>query len=276
VGAEAGTEIILKFAHLFEPKALLGTPSLAEYLIEKTPEVTGEGVEALNIKSLICAGEPGAGIPEVRQRIQKAFRAKLFDVGWGGCSCDYPEYQGLHYLIDDVALLEIVDPQTHEHIPMEDGATGLIVHTQLDGSLGWGGLRASMNDIIQVFTSPCLCGKTGIRFKAVGRADDMLKVKGVMVYPPAVEGVINGFVPKVTGEFRIVLDEPPPRVVPPLKLKVEHGEGTPEDQLGSLAEEITEAMHRRAKIRPKIIWVGPNTLERFLYKKNLIEKTYEK
>ena len=104
----------------------------------------------------------------------------------------------------------------------------------------------------------------------------MLKVKGVMVYPPAVEGVINAFVPRVTGEFRIVLDEPPPRVVPPLKLKVEYGEGVTEDQLESLTEEIAEAMHRRAKIRPKITWVAPNTLERFLKKKKIFEKTYEK
>ena len=92
----------------------------------------------------------------------------------------------------------------------------------------------------------------------------MLKVKGTMVYPPAIEGVINGFVPRVTGEFRIVLDEPPPRVVPPLKLKVEYGESLKEDALESLAEEIGEEMHRRIKIRPKIIWIPPKTLERFV------------
>jgi len=97
-----------------------------------------------------------------------------------------------------------------------------------------------------------------------------------MIYPPAVEGVINGFVPRVTGEFRIVLDEPPPRVIPPLKLKVEYGESIKEEQLPALAEEITEEMHRRVKIRPKIIWIPPNTLERFLKKKKFFERTYEK
>ena len=104
----------------------------------------------------------------------------------------------------------------------------------------------------------------------------MLKVKGVMIYPPAVEGVINAFVPRVTGEFRIVLDEPPPRVIPPLKLKVEYGEHIKEEQLETLAEEITEEMHRRVKIRPRIIWIPPKTLERFLKKKKLFERTYEK
>jgi phenylacetate-CoA ligase len=86
--------------------------------------------------------------------------------------------------------------------------------------------------------------------------------------------VINRFVPRVTGEFRIVLDEPPPRVVPPLKLRVEYGEGTGEDTLEALTEEITEEMHRSIKIRPKIIWIPPKTLERFVKKKKLIEKAY--
>jgi phenylacetate-CoA ligase len=109
----------------------------------------------------------------------------------------------------------------------------------------------------------------------IGRTDDMLKIKGVMIYPPAVEGVINRFVPRVMGEFRIVLDEPPPRVVPPLKLKIEYGENTKEEELEALTEEISEEMHRRIKIRPKITWLPPKTLERFVKKKKLLEKAYE-
>jgi phenylacetate-CoA ligase len=83
-------------------------------------------------------------------------------------------------------------------------------------------------------------------------------------------------VPRVTGEFRIVLDEPPPRVVPPLKLKVEHAENLPPAALDMLKTEIEDAMHNRTKIRPVVTWVNPNSLERFVKKKNLFEKTYEK
>lgn len=276
VGAEAGTEQIIKYLNLFKPKAMLCTPSLAEYMIQKAPEVMGKEVDTLNIKVVISGGEPGAGIPEVRRKIEGAFKAKLYDIGGGGISCDCPEYQGLHYIWDDLTLFELVNPETHELVHLQDGARGLIAHTQLEGVSAWAGLRQSSNDIMEVFTSPCPCGKTGFRFKIVGRVDDMLKVKGVMIYPPAIEGVINGFLPRVTGEFRIVLDEPPPRVVPPLKLKVEYGEGIKGEQLPALAEEITEEMHRRVKIRPKIIWIPPKTLERFLKKKKLFERIYEK
>jgi phenylacetate-CoA ligase len=110
----------------------------------------------------------------------------------------------------------------------------------------------------------------------IGRTDDMLKIKGVMVYPAAIDGVITGFVPRVTGEFRIVLDEPPPRVVPPLRLKIEYGEGVKEEELGRLATEIEETMHMKLKFRPKVLWVPPKTLERFTYKTKFIEKAYEK
>jgi phenylacetate-CoA ligase len=254
---------------------MMCTPSFAEYMTEKANEILGAGVDSLNIKSIVAGGEPGAGIPSVRKKIEGAFNAKLFDMGAGlGCSCDYPEYQGMHWLGDDLAMMELVDQVSHEPIPMEDGATGMAVFSTLAGT-NILGFRQTLGDIMEVTTSPCPCGQTGFRYKVIGRTDDMLKIKGVMIYPPAIEGVINRFVPRVMGEFRIVLDEPPPRVVPPLKLKIEYGEGTKEEELEALTQEITEEMHKSIKISPKITWLPPKTLERFVKKKKLIEKAYE-
>ncbi|MDD1776441.1 MAG: hypothetical protein LUP94_03700, partial [Candidatus Methanomethylicus sp.] len=93
VGAEAGAERILHFIKLFKVDTLACTPSLAEHLIEKAPEVLGENVGDLGITRIFCAGEPGAGIPEVRRKLETSYGAKLYDHGgsWG-ISCDYPEY----------------------------------------------------------------------------------------------------------------------------------------------------------------------------------------
>ncbi|MHB8940509.1 MAG: phenylacetate--CoA ligase family protein, partial [Desulfobacteria bacterium] len=107
------------------------------------------------------------------------------------------------------------------------------------------------------------------------RADDMLKVKGTPVYPAAIQGAINGFVPRITGAFRIVLTEKPPRVVPPLNLKVEFGETIREAELPGLETEIVEKMHRMLHIRPSITWLKPFTLERASKKTQLLEKQYE-
>ena len=206
VGGESGTDRVLKFAKLFNVDTLACTPSLASYLIEKAPEVLGEGVDRLGVKRIFCAGEPGAGVPEIRKRIESAFDARLFDHGAGlGISCDHTEYQGMHHVADDLCYFELVHPESREPIRMTDGAMGLAVHTFLEGE-GFLWFRETLGDVFQVFTEPCPCGRTGFRYKVVGRTDDMLKVKGVMVYPAAIDGVINSFAPRVTGEFRIVLE----------------------------------------------------------------------
>ena len=275
VGAEAGTERILRMAKYFRPTVMRGTPSLAMYLIEKAPEVIGMTVGELGIRVIMCGGEPGAGVPEVRQRIESAYGCRLYDCGAAlGISCHHEEYQGMHQVGDDFLIFELVDPDTKAPLPFENGQRGEAVYSQIEGGgLAW--MRRSMGDIMEVYTDPCPCGQSGFRYKLVGRTDDMLKVKGVMVYPTMIRGVIESYAPRVTGQFRIILEEPPPRVVPPLKLKVEYGEGVPREKLEELAEEISQTMSSKIKIRPKILWVEPRELERSTYKGKVFEKTYE-
>ena len=277
VGAEAGTTRIINFSRLFGGDVLLCTPSLALHLIEKAPEVMGDSVKALGFRILLCGAEPGAGIPEVRKRIETEYGAKLFDGGAGvGVSCDWPEYQGMHWIGDDLVYYELVDPQTGKNVPLEDGHTGLGVFTTLTAEGGGMlGLRMTLGDVHQVFTSPCPCGMSGFRYKIVGRTDDMLKVKGVMVYPAQIKDVVESFTPRTTGAFRILLDEPPPRVVPPLKLKIEFGREVEKGDLEELNRQMEEKLHQAVKIRPKIEWVEPESLERSDKKTQYIEKLYE-
>jgi phenylacetate-CoA ligase len=219
----------------------------------------------------MCGGEPGAGIPEVRRRIESAYGAKLYDLGAGlGVSCDWPEYQGMHWIGDDLVVYELTTPGSGEPVPLADGAEGEAVFTSLVGG-GFGWTRLSLGDVHRVTVSPCPCGATGFRYRIVGRVDDMLKVKGVIVYPAAIDSVIAGFIPRVTGEFRIRLDEPPPRVVPPLKLRVERGCDTPRSALPELEAEIVDCMHDRLKLRPEILWLEPEELPRSEHKTRFIE-----
>ncbi len=277
IGAEAGTERFLQMVKLFKANVLTCTPSLALHLIERCQEVLGEPIANLGVNKLLLGAEPGAGIPEIRKRLESEYGAKVFDLGAGyGVSCDCDEYQGMHWVADDHCYYELVDPETKEPVRMEHGATGLAVFTPLDpdSTMFFANLRFTLNDIHQVFTDPCPCGKSGFRYKIVGRADDMLKVKGVPVYPASIQGVINGFVPQVTGAFRIVLDREPPLVLPPLQLKIERGEELRDDELPGLEQAIGEKMHSLLKVRPAISWLAPNTLERAMKKTQLIEKNY--
>jgi phenylacetate-CoA ligase len=275
VGAEGKTERILMTQNMWKGTVYLGTPSLLEYLIEETPKRIGKQVKDLGFKFLICGAEPGAGIPEVKNKLEKLYGAKMFDIGAGlGFSCDHDEYQGMHWLGDDLSYYELVDPDTKQPIPLAHGARGEMLMTNLRAD-GLVSVRESAGDVHEVLTEPCACGLTGFRYKVVGRADDMLKVKGIMVYPSHIKGVINDFVPRVTGDMRIILDEKPPRVVPPLKIRVEYAAGVPTSQLDALANEISDAMSKRLKINPQIIWAEPGSLERSTYKGKVFEKIYE-
>ncbi len=275
VGAEAGTERLVNFTRLFGGDVLMCTPSLALHLIEKSEDLIGGPISDLGFKILLCGAEPGAGIPEVKNRIESAYKTKLFDAGGGfGVSCDHPDYQGMHWIADDLMYYELINPDTGLPVPLEHGATGLGTMTSL--TLDMPALRTTMGDVHQVFTDTCPCGRSGFRYKIVGRTDDMLKVKGVMVYPAQIKAAVEAMIPKTTGEFRIILDAPPPRVEPPLKVKIEFGENIKEGDLPKLDEEMAEKFHKLVKIRPKIEWVKPFTFERSDKKTAYIVKTYEK
>ena len=187
-----------------------------------------------------------------------------------GISCDEPaeEYKGMHFVSEDHCLLELVDPATKAPVPLADGAVGEMVFTFLD----WRGglfMRYALGDLIQVWTDPCPCGQPGIRFKILGRTDDMLTVKGVNVYPQAVANVIFRFFPRVTGAFRIALDRPGPAVVPPLRIRLEHGEAA--GDLSTLQAELMAAFREELRVAPTLQWLPPGTLPREAGKTRYIE-----
>src|SRR5690606_10730936 len=115
--------------------------------------------------------------------------------------------EGKHHLTPDFALVELIDPETGELIEMVDGAQGEYIFTHLDRR-ACPLLRYRTGDIIRIRTSPCQCGRTGFRMDIVGRADDMLIVRGVNVFPSALQSVIGTFMPDVGGPIQVVLPQP--------------------------------------------------------------------
>jgi phenylacetate-CoA ligase len=110
-----------------------------------------------------------------------------------------------------------------------------------------------------------------MRLKLLGRTDDMLIVKGINIYPSAIKNILERFTPRVTGVFRVVLDRPGHQVTPPLRLKVEYGEGVTEQLLPDLKKEIESYMGDTARVRPQITFVPPFSLERSEHKTRYID-----
>jgi phenylacetate-CoA ligase len=280
-GVERGAEFMLNIAKATKPTVMFCTPSFAQYLIKKAPEITGKKVNALGFKKLLTTGEPGIGLPEVKKLVENAWGIRWYDAlgpttRGNSVSCDMDEFQGMHHVDPDITLWpqDLVDPITIESITVEDGAIGEGVMTDLERE-SCPFIRYAYGDVLQVFTKTCKCGTPGIRFKIVGRADDMLIVKGVNVYPSAIKDILAAFYPKLTGEMRIVLSEKPPRVTPPLKIKAVYSASLEEYQLKELDKEIKAKMHSSLKVTPEIEFVPEGSLETATGKSPLFEKRYE-
>ncbi|GAG93571.1 unnamed protein product, partial [marine sediment metagenome] len=172
VGVEGGTRRVLDFTLLTKPHALIATPSFGEYLIEQAPKLIGKNARELGIRWFYCAGEPGAGIPSLRKKLQEGFGAKVFDHTGGGhafhgISCETEPYPGMHFVSADHCILELVDPETKDPIEISHGAMGEMVFT----FIGWEGgpfMRYALGDLIQIYTEACSCGWPEMRFKILG------------------------------------------------------------------------------------------------------------
>jgi phenylacetate-CoA ligase len=263
VGAEVGSEKLRKIAAHMRPVAICCTPSYGLYLIEQ-----GD-LSELGIRHVICAGEPGAGIPEIAARLSEGFGgATVTDVLGGihavmNVSCS--ARTGMHMLAEDHAIQQLVDPDTGLDVPLTHGAVGVRLKT----TLSWRAqpqLRASVGDVYEVLTDPCACGLTSPRTRVLGRTDDMLIVKGVKLYPAAVQSLIHEMRPRLTGFFRIVLAAPGPRVVPPLRMEVE----VADDGDGEAVLELARRMHSRYSVTPSITAVAHGSLPRTAHKAKLI------
>ena len=132
-------------------------------------------------------------------------------------------------------------------------------------------MRYAYGDVIQTSTTPCDCGRTGVKFKIIGRADDMLIVKGVNIYPEAIRRAILKFCPEVTGFFRIVLDKPGPLVNPPLKIRIETILSVDDKSIPSLEGKMINYFRENLRISPKFIWVPQGFIPRGAKKTKFVE-----
>ena len=229
---------------------LVCTPSYALHLIEVARE-RGQDLSQGCVRLTVHAGEPGASIPPVRARIEAGWGARAYDhagmteVGAYGYEC--AEQAGLH-VNESEFIAEVIDPTTGG--PAQDGE---LVLTNL-GRVGSPVIRYRTGDRVRVVAAPCACGRTFVRLGGgiLGRLDDMLIVRGVNVFPAAIEGVVRRF--PAVDEFQIEvfrdgqLDE--------VRVLVEL-----EDTAG--VRRVQEALREALGIRLEVAAVPPRSLPRY-------------
>ncbi|MBI3666560.1 MAG: AMP-binding protein [Acidobacteria bacterium] len=184
---------------------LVSTPTYALYLAEMAGQ-RGMDLRSSAVRITIHAGEPGASVPAVKRRIEEAWGATCYDHAGatevGAWAFDCEAQSGAIHLNEAEFVFEVIDPQTGE--PVAEGARGELVVTTL-GRAGMPVLRYRTGDLVEMATEPCPCGRTLRHVKGglLGRADDMLIVRGVNLYPSAVDHVIRSLPEIVEYEVEI-------------------------------------------------------------------------
>ncbi len=172
---------------------LVCTPTYALHLAEVAAGL-GLDLASSDIRITIHAGEPGASVPNVKRRIEAAWGARCFDHAGatevGAWAFDCQAEDGAIHLNELEFIFEVIDLQTGKAVA--EGARGELVITTL-GRAGMPVLRYRTGDLVEVTTEPCACGRQLARIKGgvLGRADDMLSVRGVNLYPAVIDNLIR-------------------------------------------------------------------------------------
>jgi len=243
-----------------EATVVMCTPTYALRLAEAARE---EGIDLARsaLRVSIHAGEPGASIPATRERIETELGVESFDhtgateVGPHGFSCAARD--GVH-INESEFIVEVIGADGE----VRDEGDGELVLTNL-GRWCMPVIRYRTGDRVHATRGTCSCGRTLVKLVGgiAGRVDDMVTVRGVNVFPSAIEAIVRRF--DEVGEYRVELARV--REMDELRCIVE----APAD----VAERVGGAIHRELGIRCLVESVAPGTLPRFEMKAKRFNKT---
>lgn len=244
----------------YQARVLVCTPTYALHMASEAKKAGIDLTRQASVRITIHAGEPGASIPSTKGMIEGAWGAKCFDhpgateVGAFGFECE-SQPRGVH-VNEREFIAEVVDPNSGEAV--KEGERGELVITNL-GRLGSPVIRYRTGDLVQPSYKPCRCGRPFMLMQGgvLGRADDMIVVRGINIFPSAIENIMRE-IPEI-DEFRV--DAVQQGALLELKLTLEPG---PEHaSLTGLEEKVTRRFRESIGLRPQVVLVSPGTLPRF-------------
>lgn len=214
-GAGQTTDLIRAILHL-KPTGIHCTPSYLAKIEQRLEREFQMKPGELHLRIGLFGGEPGIQDPAFRRRIEQTWGFTAMDANYGmsevlsifGAECE--ARCGLHFMAAESLIAELKDVGSDEVLPWEPGVVGELVLTHLQRECQ-PLVRYRASDVIRVLaTDRCECGRTSPRFRVVGRADDMVVVRGVNVFIGAIAEVVNHRLDDLTGEFRFSVNRQPP------------------------------------------------------------------
>jgi phenylacetate-CoA ligase len=239
------------------------TPTYALRLSEVADSL-GMNLRQNTVRMLIVAGEPGGNIPSVRQRIESAWGARLFD-HWGmtditSLGIEPEAGPGGLLILETECIAEILEPDTGN--PVSRGQPGELIITNL-GRWGMPVLRYRTGDLVRAATGPCPSGLKLLRLEGgiLGRADDMVTIRGNNVFPSSLEAILREFAE--VAEYRIIVERV--RAMHNLRLEIEPAAAVAEREaeVEQLLARVARAIKDRLNFQAEIAAVACGSLPRF-------------
>jgi phenylacetate-CoA ligase len=223
-------------------------------------------LQASCVRRIIVAGEPGGSVGAVRERIERLWPgARVFDhhgmTEVGPVTFECPVRPGVLHVLENAHFAEIVDPLTDRPVP--PGETGELVLTTL-ARTGSPVLRYRTGDLVvaeprSLTDEPCACGRheLALRGGILGRTDDMMVVRGVNVYPSAVDALVR--TQADVAEYRVWLTTD--AALAELRIEIEPELGCPD--VSALVRRVEKDFDNALSLRVTVTPVPPGTLPRF-------------
>jgi phenylacetate-CoA ligase len=253
---------ILKIEEL-QATAMMGTPTYILGMAETAKSKMGIDPSKLTIERITCAGECGASIPGTKKRMEQAWGAKVYDHAGateiGAWSFECTQQPGGMHVNEGLFLVEIEDVETGEIIE-EPGRRGKMVITALDRE-AQPCVRFDSKDVIEWAPEPCSCGRTSrlIKGGVVGRADDITKVKGVLLAPSAIEEVVRN-IEGLGDEYEVIVEKVGDADQIKLRVEVLPEAGA---QCTLIESELVDQLRLKTNLRYDIEICGCETLPRY-------------
>jgi phenylacetate-CoA ligase len=266
IGADGGADRLLIACRDLGPRAIVGTPNYLLYLGQLVPKILGMTARELGVERLVVGGEPGGGIPAIRKQLESVWGAQVAEMMGGAdlgvmfwAECEHQ--RGMHMVSPDHVLCELIDPASGAALPFEKGVTGELVYTSLLREAS-PVLRFRSGDHVDVLDTECECGRTGPMIRCTGRTDDMLIVRGVNLFPSAIQEVVGELTPRTSGILRILAEFPGHSTQNNLPVLVERGDTAVADDDAALKAEIEHRVRNRLSVKVDVEIVPYGTFER--------------
>jgi phenylacetate-CoA ligase len=255
-GAMTPSERQIEIARNWKPTVLCATPAYALRLAEVAREMHLDPARDFHFRMIYVTA--GIVTRELRREIETKWNCRVYD-NYGSVEAAASTYEcrcqnGWH-VSEDAYIFEVIHPQTGEPVP--PGEHGVLVVTSLFREAS-PFFRYRVGDIVALWEEPCECGRTFRRMSPVeGRADEMIKFRGISVYPTAIERVLRSL-PEIGSEWFVVVDRASSSEE--ITVQVESAAALSEVAQAELANRVGERLKINLGVRPEVQVFDPGGL----------------